>query len=204
MAVRPAPPREVVVRTVRRLVGSGVFLWVLSKGSWGFVDDIQFVQGSREEFFARFTPQPPAEEDLEALHRETLERAFKEPFWLKLTHFVSDRAREQWSKGLTKLLPLGDVTPGNRVQIFKDGDECVLTPPTRFFHSRRCFSCFLSFFCSARVLLLMILLLMMLMLGLLLIMIMMTTTTTTTTTTMMMMMMMMMLLIMMMMLMMIC
>lgn len=34
-------------RTLRRLAASGVFLWVLSKGSWGFVDDIQFVQGSK-------------------------------------------------------------------------------------------------------------------------------------------------------------
>ncbi len=122
-----APTAAVAFRLLRRVVAGGVFVWVLSKGSWGFIDDIQVVQGSREEFLARFLPRPPAQGERAALQRKVLERAFEQPVWGKVTDYVRDRVRDQlrdtrWSAGLHKLLPLGDVTYGNRVQIFKDGD----------------------------------------------------------------------------------
>ena len=127
-SVSQSPPRQSstsgrIVRFLRRVLASGVFFWVLSKGSWGFLDDIQFVQGSKEEFLERFFPRPPGDEDAQTLQRQALERAFKTPLWAKLTNFVQEEFYNRWANGLTKLLPLGDVTSGNKVKIFKDGDE---------------------------------------------------------------------------------
>ena len=47
-------------------------------------------QGTKQEFLALFFPRPPADEDIETLHRTTLERAFQEPFWQTFTNFVRD------------------------------------------------------------------------------------------------------------------
>ena len=84
----------------------------------------------QEEFLARFFPRKPDDKDIEQLQRAALENAFKEPVWRKLLNTVVGRgtAEELYtrlSEGLTKLLPLGDATSGNEVQVFKDGDEYV-------------------------------------------------------------------------------
>lgn len=110
-------------RIMKRVFATSLFLWVLSKGSWGFIDDIQFVQGTKEEF-GRFMPRS-LKEDENKEQLKVIKDAFKQPIWRKVTNFFLEEINSRWFQGVSKLLPLGDVTSGNRVEIFVNGDNYV-------------------------------------------------------------------------------